>query len=79
MSILTVVFGYCDPTHNLAALSDPVCLPFYEFDMGFTNWAGESKSGSNRSTTPCFEMGLHLSYSRWFYRTRPYENCHRLL
>ena len=26
------------------------------------------KPGANLSTTPFFERGLHLSYSRWFYR-----------
>ena len=29
------------------------------------------KYGANPSTTPFFERGLHLNYSRWFYRTRP--------
>jgi len=29
------------------------------------------KPEANPSTTPFFEGGLHLSYSRWFYRTRP--------
>ena len=29
------------------------------------------KPGANPSTTPFFEGGLHLNYSRWFYRTRP--------
>ena len=30
-----------------------------------------SNLGTNPSTTPFFERGLHLNYSRWFYRTRP--------
>ena len=47
-----------------------VAFLFYYSDRGFTNWAGELNPGSNPIHTPVSERSLHLSYSRWFYRTR---------
>ena len=29
------------------------------------------RPGTNPSTTPFFEKGIHVDFSRWFYRTRP--------
>ena len=47
----------------------PVCVFYYP--IGASGINPGRKPGANPSTTPFFEGGLHLNYSRWFYRTRP--------
>ena len=50
----------------------PVCVFYYPIGAsGINSGRIDFKPGANPSTTPFFEGGLHLNYSRWFYRTRP--------
>ena len=46
------------------------CL-FYESDRDLKNCPVKNNCGPNPSTTSLFERSFHLSFSRWFYRTRP--------
>ena len=50
----------------------PFCVFYYPIGAsGINSGRIDFKPGANPSTTPFFEGGLHLNYSRWFYRTRP--------
>ena len=49
-------------------------LVFFVSPIGaseLTRGVSSSNLGTNPSTTPFFETGLHLSSSRWLYRTPP--------
>ena len=51
-----------------------VSFAFFMYPIGASgNDPGriDFKPGANPSTTPFFERGLHLSSSRWLYRTPP--------
>ena len=51
-----------------------VVLVFFINPIGaseLTRGVSSSNLGTNPSTTPFFERGLHLNSSRWFYRTPP--------
>jgi hypothetical protein len=81
-----LALGY-DPTSvglSSVGTDDTLCLPCHGQDNGlvlvfFVNSIRASevdlgiefKPGANPSTTPFFDMGLHLSTTRWFYRTPP--------
>ena len=55
------------------AISKLVCVFFINLRgaSGVDPVRIDFKPGANPSTTPFFERGLDLNYSRWFYWTRP--------
>ena len=61
-------------SHSCARCVRKVSFAFFNYPIGASGIDPgriDFKRGANPSTTPFFEGGLHLNYSRWFYRTRP--------
>ena len=46
-------------------------LVFFINPIGASGIDPGRRPGANPSTTPFFERGFHLNFSRWFYRTPP--------